>query len=127
MNEQEETLVRQSRWSGRRVVLFYWFAIVFLGTSAAAGLGTTVFKPVFNIEQEDPHAGIAEPWHADDCVACHPVTIKLSENLIRMILLRMVVRYPIIVPTIGELEITLHHQLIGHIISYSMLQGNNAV
>jgi hypothetical protein len=71
MNEQDETLVRQSRWSGRRVVLFYWFAIIFLGTSAAAGLGTSVFKPVFNIEQTDPHAGITEPWHADDCVACH--------------------------------------------------------
>ena len=59
MNEQEETLVRQSRWSGRRVVLFYWFAIVFLGTSAAAGLGTSVFKPVFNIDQADPNHVLA--------------------------------------------------------------------
>jgi hypothetical protein len=75
MNDDNEELVRQSNWSGRKIILFYWFAIVFLGTSAAAGLGTSVFKPVFNIEQTDPHAGITEPWHANDCVACHPAQV----------------------------------------------------
>jgi hypothetical protein len=69
MNDQQENLVRQSKWSGRRVVLLYWFAIVFLGTSAAAGLGTTVFKPNYKIEAD--HPVIPEPWHADDCATCH--------------------------------------------------------
>jgi hypothetical protein len=72
MNEEQEMLVRQSKWSGRRVVLFYWFAIIFLGTSAAVGLGTTVLAPSYKVEAADPHAGIYEPWHPDDCVACHP-------------------------------------------------------
>lgn len=70
MNDQEEILLRQSRWSGRRVVLLYWFAIVFIGTSAAAGLGSTVLLPKYKVEA-DPHPTIPEPWHASDCDACH--------------------------------------------------------
>lgn len=61
MNEEQEILVRQSKWSGRRVVLFYWFAIVFLGTSAAVGLGTTVLAPSYKVEAADPHADIYAP------------------------------------------------------------------
>jgi hypothetical protein len=77
MNDQNENLVRQSKWSGRRVVLFYWFAIVFLGTSAAAGLGTSVFKPVFSVEADSNHDGITEPWGPTDCqgAACHNDTV----------------------------------------------------
>jgi hypothetical protein len=50
MNNQEEVFLRKSKWSGRRVVLFYWFAIAFMGTAAAAGLGTTLLEPSFKYE-----------------------------------------------------------------------------
>ena len=66
MTEQEEILVRQSKWSGRRVVLLYWFAFIFLGTCVAAGLGATILNPKYKFEQENYH-DIAEPWHPD-CV-----------------------------------------------------------
>lgn len=79
MNEQEEILVRQSKWSGRRVVLLYWFAIVFLGTAAAAGLGATILDPKYKFEAADDtwHAAIEDPWHAEDCAGatCHNDTI----------------------------------------------------
>jgi len=71
-NNEEEILMRQSKWSGRRVILLYWLAIVFVGTSTAAGLGVTILKPTYKIAAEDPHAGITEPWYPEDCIACHP-------------------------------------------------------
>ena len=66
MENQQEIAIRQSKWSGRRFVLLYWFAIVFLGTAAAAGLGSTILGPKYKFEQYD-HSGISEPWHPDDC------------------------------------------------------------
>ncbi|UCE13083.1 MAG: hypothetical protein JSV04_12935 [Candidatus Heimdallarchaeota archaeon] len=80
MNEQEEILVRQSKWSGRRVVLLYWFAFVFLGTAAAAGLGSSVLNPKYKISQDPNHDGITEPWHADDCSPCHDDIIAAWED-----------------------------------------------
>lgn len=67
MNDQEEILVRQSRWNGRRVVLIYWFSLIFLGTAAAAGLGTTFLSPKYKFETQD-HSGITEPWGPQDCL-----------------------------------------------------------
>ncbi len=74
MNEQDEKLVRQSKWSGRRVVVLYWFAMVFVGTSAGLGLATTTFNPSFSIAATGPdHStlGIPAIWHPEDCVSCH--------------------------------------------------------
>ncbi|MFW9854592.1 MAG: ammonia-forming cytochrome c nitrite reductase subunit c552 [Candidatus Thorarchaeota archaeon] len=71
MTDQEEILVRQSRWSGRRVVLLYWFSVVFVGTAAAAGIGATVLNQGYSIDQTNPHTGITEPWHPSDCSPCH--------------------------------------------------------
>jgi hypothetical protein len=72
MNDNEEILVRQSKWSGRRVVLLYWFAIVFLGTAAAAGLGASILSPKYKFEQVDHSAyGITEPWGPENCSSCH--------------------------------------------------------
>ena len=70
MNDQEELLVRQSKWNGKRVVLLYWFSLMFIGTAAAAGLGTSILDPKYTFTQYD-HSGIEEPWHADDCSPCH--------------------------------------------------------
>ncbi|MHA2248237.1 MAG: multiheme c-type cytochrome [Candidatus Hodarchaeales archaeon] len=76
MNDQQEILVRQSKWNGRRVVLLYWFAIVFVGTAAAAGVGAGVLNPKyqFKIEQytHDAKFGDGTIWHADECGTCHP-------------------------------------------------------
>ncbi|MHA2290575.1 MAG: hypothetical protein ACXACK_00280 [Candidatus Hodarchaeales archaeon] len=85
MNDQDEILVRKSKWSGRRAILFYWFAIVFVGTAAAAGLGATILDPKFKFEAaDDPwHAAIEDPWHADDCAGsgCHDdVIAEWSES-----------------------------------------------
>lgn len=74
MNEQDEKLVRQSKWSGRRVVVLYWFAMVFVGTSAGLGLATTTFNPSFSIAARGPdHStlGIPAIWHPEDCITCH--------------------------------------------------------
>ncbi len=79
MNEQDEKLVRQSKWSGRRVVLLYWFSIVFMGSAAAVGLGATVLNPRYTIEQ-DPHSGITEPWTHEDCSPCHDDIIAAWED-----------------------------------------------
>ncbi|MHA2297763.1 MAG: multiheme c-type cytochrome [Candidatus Hodarchaeales archaeon] len=47
-NRQEiDELKAQSRWSGKRVVLLYWMAIMFLGTGFAIGLGKTVLDPQY--------------------------------------------------------------------------------
>ncbi|MFX0205079.1 MAG: multiheme c-type cytochrome [Candidatus Hodarchaeota archaeon] len=67
MNDQEEILVRQSRWNARRVVLLYWFALIFVGTAAAAGLGSTILSPKYKFETYD-HSGITEPWGPQDCL-----------------------------------------------------------
>ena len=71
MNEQDIDLTRQSKWSGRRVILLYWFSIVFLGSAAAAGLGATVLNPKFTYQADANHDGITDPWHAEDCSPCH--------------------------------------------------------
>lgn len=76
MNDQEEILVRQSKWNGRRVVLLYWFAIVFVGTAAAAGVGAGVLNPKYQFKVEaythDDKFGDGTIWHADECATCHP-------------------------------------------------------
>ncbi|MHA2173564.1 MAG: ammonia-forming cytochrome c nitrite reductase subunit c552 [Candidatus Hodarchaeales archaeon] len=74
MNNQEEVFLRKSKWSGRRVVLFYWFAIAFMGTAAAAGLGTTLLEPSFKYEAFD-HSGMPDPFHPEDCDTCHSSTV----------------------------------------------------
>ncbi|MHA1994102.1 MAG: multiheme c-type cytochrome [Candidatus Hodarchaeales archaeon] len=74
MNDEKDILVRQSKWNGRRVVLFYWFAIAFMGTAVAAGLGASILEPSFKFEQAD-HSSITDPWHPEDCVACHSDTV----------------------------------------------------
>lgn len=79
MNEQDEILVRQSKWSGRRVVLLYWFSIVFIGSAAAVGLGATVLNPKYTIEQ-DPHSDITEPWTHENCTPCHDDIIAAWED-----------------------------------------------
>ncbi|MHA2203791.1 MAG: multiheme c-type cytochrome [Candidatus Hodarchaeales archaeon] len=75
MNDQEEILVRQSKWNGRRVVLLYWFAIVFVGTAAAAGIGAGVLNPKykFKVEQyeHDDKFGDGTIWHPEECATCH--------------------------------------------------------
>jgi len=70
MNNEDEMLVRQSKWSGRRVVLLYWFAIVFVGTAAAAGLGAGILSPKYTVTAYD-HSGFPTPWHPEDCRPCH--------------------------------------------------------
>ncbi|MFX1286328.1 MAG: ammonia-forming cytochrome c nitrite reductase subunit c552 [Promethearchaeota archaeon] len=76
MNDQEEILVRQSKWNGRRVVLLYWFAIVFIGTATAAGVGAGVLNPKyqFKVEQytHDDKFGDGTIWHPEECATCHP-------------------------------------------------------
>jgi hypothetical protein len=76
MNNQEEILVRQSKMSGRRVVLLYWFAIVFVGTAAAAGVGAGVLNPKYSFKVDaythDDKFGDGTVWHPDECQSCHP-------------------------------------------------------
>ncbi|MFX0150864.1 MAG: multiheme c-type cytochrome [Candidatus Hodarchaeota archaeon] len=48
-------------------MLLYWFALVFLGTAAAAGLGSTILSPKYKFESHD-HSGITEPWGPQDCL-----------------------------------------------------------
>ncbi|MHA2224961.1 MAG: ammonia-forming cytochrome c nitrite reductase subunit c552 [Candidatus Hodarchaeales archaeon] len=74
MKGQQVKLIRQSKTNGKRVVLLYWFSIVFLGTAAAAALGTGVLNPSFSIESTEAHPTIAEPWQPEDCKICHSVT-----------------------------------------------------
>ncbi|PWI47385.1 hypothetical protein CEE45_11830 [Candidatus Heimdallarchaeota archaeon B3_Heim] len=78
MNEEKEVLVRQSKWNGRRIILFYWFAIVFLGSSAAVGISSTLLNPKYSVEGYD-HSAIADPvtgeYHPDDCVPCHQAEV----------------------------------------------------
>ena len=74
MNEQEEILVRQSKWSSRRVLLLYWFAIVFIGTGTAVGISASILKPTYSVTGYD-HSGISEPWGPDDCVPCHQAEV----------------------------------------------------
>ncbi|MFX0184136.1 MAG: multiheme c-type cytochrome [Candidatus Hodarchaeota archaeon] len=72
MNDQEEKLVRKSRWSPSRVVLLYWVAVVFVGTATAAGLGATVLNSKFSFDAADAvHPTFAEPWHPENCTGCH--------------------------------------------------------
>ncbi|MFX0182488.1 MAG: ammonia-forming cytochrome c nitrite reductase subunit c552 [Candidatus Hodarchaeota archaeon] len=74
---QDEKLVNQSNWSGKRVVLIYWAAIIFLGTFFAVGLGTGALNPKFTFNADDPHAGFPEgtKWHPDDCAQCHSTQV----------------------------------------------------
>ncbi|MFX1511444.1 MAG: ammonia-forming cytochrome c nitrite reductase subunit c552 [Promethearchaeota archaeon] len=65
-------LKEQSRWSGKRVVLLYWMALLFLGTGVAVGLGTQVLNPRYQMAPKFDHSTITEPWHPDDCSGCHP-------------------------------------------------------
>ncbi|MFX0052599.1 MAG: ammonia-forming cytochrome c nitrite reductase subunit c552 [Candidatus Hermodarchaeota archaeon] len=71
---QEEKLVSQSKWSGKRVVLLYWFSIAFLGTAAAAGLGAGVLNPKYSFDAvQMDHSSITDPWGPQDCTGayCH--------------------------------------------------------
>ena len=74
MNDEKDILVRQSKWNGRRVVLFYWFTIAFMGTAVAAGLGVSILEPSFKFEAHD-HSDIEDPWGPDDCASCHSDTV----------------------------------------------------
>ncbi|MHA2297463.1 MAG: cytochrome c3 family protein [Candidatus Hodarchaeales archaeon] len=69
--QEIDALKAQSRWSGKRVVLLYWMAIMFLGTGFAIGLGKTVLEPQYTAGTSYDHSTIAEPWHPDDCSGCH--------------------------------------------------------
>ncbi len=74
MNVQDEFLVRQSKWSSRRVLLLYWFAIVFIGTGTAVGISASILKPTYSITGYD-HSGISDPWGPDDCIPCHQAEV----------------------------------------------------
>lgn len=76
MNDQEEILRHQSRWSSKRFFLFYWFAIMFLGTGFAVGLGTTVLNPKYKFDAITAHPVLAEPWHPEDCTDCHASQVE---------------------------------------------------
>ncbi len=62
----------QSNWSGKRVVLFYWMGILFLGTGVAIGLGTQFISPKYTSPSTTNHITVPEPWHPDTCQTCHP-------------------------------------------------------
>ncbi|MFX1286316.1 MAG: ammonia-forming cytochrome c nitrite reductase subunit c552 [Promethearchaeota archaeon] len=78
MNDQEEILIQKTRWNSRRFLLLYWFAFVFVGTAAAAGLGTSVLNPKIKINKVD-HSSLNLPseWGPEDCTGsmCHNDTV----------------------------------------------------
>ncbi len=70
--ENYDTLKDQSRWSGKRVVLLYWMALLFLGTGVAIGIGTQVINPRYEMRSPNfDHSGITGEWGAADCSGCH--------------------------------------------------------
>lgn len=73
MNEHEENLVRQSKWNGKRIVLLYWFIVLFIGTGTAVGLGIDSLNPKYSFSDADSHStfGIPDVWHPEDCSPCH--------------------------------------------------------
>ncbi|MFX0016988.1 MAG: ammonia-forming cytochrome c nitrite reductase subunit c552 [Candidatus Hermodarchaeota archaeon] len=78
MNNQEEKLIHKTRWNSRRFLLLYWFAFVFIGTAAAAGLGTSVLNPKLHLNEVD-HSSLNLPseWAPEDCMGsmCHNDTV----------------------------------------------------
>ncbi|MHA2245836.1 MAG: ammonia-forming cytochrome c nitrite reductase subunit c552 [Candidatus Hodarchaeales archaeon] len=83
MNDQKETLIRKSKWNEKRVVLLYWFAFIFLGTVAAAGLGVSILDPKNAINQVD-HSSLNLPseFAPEDCTGsmCHNNTVQSWNN-----------------------------------------------
>lgn len=78
MNNQEENLINQRKWNSRRFLLFYWFAIVFVGTAAAAGLGTSVLSPKLATNKVDHSSlNLPSPFSPTDCMGsmCHNDTV----------------------------------------------------
>ncbi|MFW9992387.1 MAG: ammonia-forming cytochrome c nitrite reductase subunit c552 [Candidatus Odinarchaeota archaeon] len=74
MNDRQELddLKNQSRWSGKRFVLLYWMALMFLGTGFAIGLGTGVLNPKYTADADTYHDTFAgRAWHPDECKSCH--------------------------------------------------------
>lgn len=73
-SEQIDDLINKSRWSAKRVVLMYWFALMFLGGGVAVGLGFQLTNPTFEPASiTAAHKGFSDdvPWHPDDCKGCH--------------------------------------------------------
>ncbi|MFW9915800.1 MAG: cytochrome c3 family protein [Candidatus Thorarchaeota archaeon] len=66
---QIETMIDQSRWSAKRVVLFYWLALFFVGAGVTVGLGFQLTHPHFTAPN-NPHETFSEPWHPENCT-CH--------------------------------------------------------
>ncbi len=76
MNDQEEILLRQRRWNSKRFFLFYWVAIMFLGTGFAIGLGATVLNPKYSYNATAAHPTYPGTWHPEDCATCHPSQVE---------------------------------------------------
>ncbi|MFQ5977203.1 MAG: multiheme c-type cytochrome [Candidatus Heimdallarchaeota archaeon] len=70
-SEQMDDLINKSRWSAKRVVLMYWFALMFLGGGVAVGLGFQMTNPTFEPASTFDHSGISDPWHPENCSGCH--------------------------------------------------------
>jgi predicted CXXCH cytochrome family protein len=66
---QNEALIDQSRWSAKRVVLFYWLALFFVGAGVTVGLGFQLANPRYTAPN-NPHETFSEPWHSENCT-CH--------------------------------------------------------
>lgn len=73
--QELETLQEQSRWSAKRVVLIYWFALMFLGSGAAIGLGFNILNPTYLATDGYDHSQITDP-HPENCVECHNGTVQ---------------------------------------------------
>ncbi|MHA2369834.1 MAG: hypothetical protein ACXADX_13530, partial [Candidatus Hodarchaeales archaeon] len=73
--QELETLQEQSRWSAKRVVLIYWFALMFLGSGAAIGLGFTALNPTYLATEGYDHSKITDP-HPENCTECHDDTVQ---------------------------------------------------
>ncbi|MHA2494694.1 MAG: ammonia-forming cytochrome c nitrite reductase subunit c552 [Candidatus Hodarchaeales archaeon] len=73
--QELETLQEQSRWSAKRVVLIYWFALMFLGSGAAIGLGFTALNPTYLANEGYDHSQITDP-HPENCTECHADTVS---------------------------------------------------
>ena len=62
MTEENFSSESQSRWSGRRVVLFYWLLLTFFGSAVVVGLGLgqmtapSIRNSILSVAQ-DPHDG----------------------------------------------------------------------